>query len=352
MGTSTYTYDTLGRLVGATNTDPTGTSTYLFDGGDLLEELNPASGGDTVERPPPPAPSSTASASRAAPTSTPTPTPTSASSPNHNGTTLARHAYTPWGGHTTTGGAALDPYQNRHTFAGATGVRDDDGGLIDMRNRMYDTTLGIFISRDPIEAMTREPDRYVGGNPVGLVDPWGLCSVAGIRIGFMSRSDGGCKGSDGAREAIGAVGDGIARGSRAVGSYVYEHSAGLSQIAAGASAAAYAVCPFTGLSCGVGGFLSWTRAGLAGMSAHRTCEANGYITGACGLAGANLAMSVVGAGGPRHFTLQGRHFSQYTIDMNAARWNLRFAAGTFAASGLLNWTFGSTGADVHSGPAK
>lgn len=173
---TTYTYDGQSRRVA--KTDPTGTSTYLYDGGDLLEELNPASGGDTVE--------TTAGGTVLNRIGLAGTTYLHADAnanigelTDQNGVALARNAYTPWGRHTTTGGAALDPYQNRHTFAGATGVRDDNSGLIDMRNRMYDPTLGTFISRDPLEATTRAAYTYASASPTNLLDPYGLEPISG-----------------------------------------------------------------------------------------------------------------------------------------------------------------------------
>jgi RHS repeat-associated protein len=171
-----------------TKTDPTGTSTYLYDGGDLLEELTTApTGGDAVE--------TTAGGTvlnRITATGTaylhPDANANIGEVTNPNGTLQTRHAYAPWGNHTTTNtGSATDPYRNRHTFAGATGVRDDNGGLTDMRNRMYDPTLGTFISRDPLENSTHDPYRYAGGNPVSRLDPYGLddCGDTDSISGFL-----------------------------------------------------------------------------------------------------------------------------------------------------------------------
>ncbi len=41
--------------------------------------------------------------------------------------------------------------------------------------RYYDPTTGTFLTRDPIEAITRSPYAYVDGNPLNMVDPSGLC---------------------------------------------------------------------------------------------------------------------------------------------------------------------------------
>ena len=50
---------------------------------------------------------------------------------------------------------------------------DDETGLIYLRNRYYDPTIGRFITEDPI----RDGENwyvYAGNNPVNFVDPWGL----------------------------------------------------------------------------------------------------------------------------------------------------------------------------------
>lgn len=171
--TTSYTYDGTNRRV--TKTDTTGTNTYIYDGGDLLEEISTAiTGGDAVETT---AGGTVLNRITAAGQSYlhPDANANVGEVTDANGLTITRNAYSPWGNRTTIGSTATDPYLNRHGFAGTTGVRDDSGGLIDMRNRMYDPSLGIFISRDPIETFTHEAYRYVGGNPVALVDPYGLC---------------------------------------------------------------------------------------------------------------------------------------------------------------------------------
>ncbi|MGH9197837.1 MAG: RHS repeat-associated core domain-containing protein, partial [Acidimicrobiia bacterium] len=43
-----------------------------------------------------------------------------------------------------------------------------------LRARYYDPATGQFLTRDPIEAATREPYGYVGGNPLNATDPSGL----------------------------------------------------------------------------------------------------------------------------------------------------------------------------------
>ena len=51
---------------------------------------------------------------------------------------------------------------------------DAETGFQYLRARYYDPGTGQFLTRDPIEAVTRSPYGYVGGNPLNRVDPSGL----------------------------------------------------------------------------------------------------------------------------------------------------------------------------------
>jgi RHS repeat-associated protein len=55
---------------------------------------------------------------------------------------------------------------------GFTGEQTDENGLLYLRARYYNPTLGQFISLDPVETDNRFA--YVGGNPVNRRDPSGL----------------------------------------------------------------------------------------------------------------------------------------------------------------------------------
>ncbi len=43
--------------------------------------------------------------------------------------------------------------------------------------RFYDPTTGTFLSRDPLQAVTRSPYGYVYGNPLNDLDPLGMCGL-------------------------------------------------------------------------------------------------------------------------------------------------------------------------------
>ena len=53
-------------------------------------------------------------------------------------------------------------------------------GLVYLRARFYDPGTGQFMTRDPLQALTREPYVYVGDDPVARIDPSGLISVSGV----------------------------------------------------------------------------------------------------------------------------------------------------------------------------
>jgi RHS repeat-associated protein len=60
---------------------------------------------------------------------------------------------------------------NVFTFTGEQ--IDDSTGLEYLRTRYYDSETGSFISRDLLATPNRFS--YVAGDPVNLIDPWGLC---------------------------------------------------------------------------------------------------------------------------------------------------------------------------------
>lgn len=92
---------------------------------------------------------------------------------NSAGAVVATYTYDPYGKVTASTGTATNPFG----FAGQ--YTDAESGLQYLRARYYDPGTGVFITRDPIEAQTREPYGYVGGNPLNATDPAGLnkCEV-------------------------------------------------------------------------------------------------------------------------------------------------------------------------------
>jgi RHS repeat-associated protein len=59
-------------------------------------------------------------------------------------------------------------------LADAGQYTDAETGFQYLRARYYDPATGQFLTRDPIEAVTREANGYVGGNPLNVTDRSGL----------------------------------------------------------------------------------------------------------------------------------------------------------------------------------
>jgi len=204
-------------------------------------------------------------------------------------TVVTRSGYTPFGRKIEDG----DPGQSGDLgFCGALGVREEIGGLLDMRARLYDPTLGRFTSPDPWPAYLPEPitlNRYLYalGDPVSQVDPFGLFCLTG------KNDRGKCRGFEDVTER---VGQGIAK-PLDITSTVFT---GVAAISAGVSA----LCPFpcgiilAPVSAGAEGIALGT--GFAGGVAH--CAADWSFTNfdcAVGIAegsiGGFLKMGVEGA---------------------------------------------------------
>lgn len=83
-----------------------------------------------------------------------------------NGQSKAHYDYTSYG--LPEGDEGGLKQNNPFTY---TGREDDDTGLYYYRARYYDPELEVFISQDPLG----DKQRYVAGNPLSYVDPYGLC---------------------------------------------------------------------------------------------------------------------------------------------------------------------------------
>ncbi len=218
---------------------------------------------------------------------------------NDSRAVVGTYTYDAYGATTAKTGAATTPMRYAGQYA------DDESGLYWMRARYYDASTGQFISRDPVVSLTRSPYAYAGGNPLNATDPGGLWW-----------------GSDAAK---------------AVGGYIYEHSEGLSQIAAGASIASYAVC---GLAlqpefCAIGAGLGYVSTGLSGVTAYRECSRNGIVSQQCAVAGTDFGLSLAGTFVPPAMALRGEHFAERALLRNEARWNIGVAGANFGTDWLV-----------------
>lgn len=85
-----------------------------------------------------------------------------------------------------------DPYGNTIAFSGsnipnpfqfAGEYTDSESSLQYLRTRYYDPSTAQFLSRDPIEPVTRQPYAYAADNPLNLTDPtgaWPNINLGGI----------------------------------------------------------------------------------------------------------------------------------------------------------------------------
>lgn len=146
-----------------------------------------------------------------------------------SGRLLARYAYTPFGEKRTVEGdpGAAGPLG----FCGVLGVREEAGGLLDMRARLYHPGLGRFTSPDPWPPYLPEPvtlNRYLYalGDPISQVDPYGLFCWTG-------KSHGKCRGL---HDVVERVGGAMESGARAVApglSFASTVYAGVAAVATG-----------------------------------------------------------------------------------------------------------------------
>ncbi len=86
---------------------------------------------------------------------------------------LSEYTYTAFGERLLTAGADV-------SAMGFTSEQHDDSGLIYLRYRYLDPTVGQFISVDPLIGSTLDPYGYASGNPLQLSDPLGLLTMKEI----------------------------------------------------------------------------------------------------------------------------------------------------------------------------
>ncbi|MCP5528023.1 MAG: pre-peptidase C-terminal domain-containing protein [Verrucomicrobiales bacterium] len=80
------------------------------------------------------------------------------------------YAYRPFGEDLRHAAAVPNPFE----FAGQWGIMTEVNGLTHMRARMYDPTIGRFISEDPLAPLGEGVFTYADNNPVSYIDLTGL----------------------------------------------------------------------------------------------------------------------------------------------------------------------------------
>ena len=100
---------------------------------------------------------------------------------NASGAVVATFTYDPYGRLAAKTGTATTPL-------GFAEYTDAETGFQYLRARYYDPATGQFLTRDPIEPLTRSAYGYVGGNPLNGTDPSGLVApkVAAAGAGFAA----------------------------------------------------------------------------------------------------------------------------------------------------------------------
>jgi RHS repeat-associated protein len=112
---------------------------------------------------------------------------------------LSTFSYTPEGAVASATGSATTP------IGWAGEYRDPETGLTYLQARYYDPVTAQFLTRDPLEALTRSAYGYAGNNPLNLTDPTGLWPGEGLAKSIGDFFTGGDCG-DG---LLGGIGDAL-----------------------------------------------------------------------------------------------------------------------------------------------
>ncbi len=98
---------------------------------------------------------------------------------NSAGVYVNAYAYAPYGATI----AIQSTLNNPFTFVGLAGVTTQGTNLFNMRNRVYDSQTGQFLSQDPIGLAGGPNNReYAGNSPVNYIDPLGLCKTVTVYV--------------------------------------------------------------------------------------------------------------------------------------------------------------------------
>ena len=170
---------------------------------------------------------------------------------------------------------------------------DPETGLIYLRARYYDPTTAQFLTRDPLDALTRSAYGYVGDNPMNGADPTGLgCGIF---------DPGGCVRA--AVHAATSTANNLYQDYQAgggVNASVHVAAAEgvvLGAVAVGISTAGVGDAVIAGISVGaLGTAVSATSAAISIGVAGYDC-ANDPGTAQCTLDAIGAALSTIGVGG-------------------------------------------------------
>jgi RHS repeat-associated protein len=100
---------------------------------------------------------------------------------NDSAKTIERVEYSPYGLVTRRWNAAVAYHDTPFLYTGMLGNETDANGLVHMRARYYHPLLGRFINGDPARSGSNWY-AYANGNPLGYVDPSGLCAESAMDV--------------------------------------------------------------------------------------------------------------------------------------------------------------------------
>jgi RHS repeat-associated protein len=146
---------------------------------------------------------------------------------DENGNWRTKYSYDPYGNPAgTETNSAYPTVTTNQQYAGQ--YTDTETGYQYLRARYYDPTTGRFLTRDPIEALTRSAYGYVGGSPLNYTDPAGLCFGPMCAVEQALETVGAVveEAEDMAADVRDSVNDSVARAPGAAGAaieWVEEH---------------------------------------------------------------------------------------------------------------------------------
>ncbi|MGA9413411.1 MAG: RHS repeat-associated core domain-containing protein [Terriglobales bacterium] len=175
-GTTTFRYDPFGRRI--QKSGPLGTTNYLYDGKVLLETIDQNGSilarytqGANVDEPLAEVGSGGVDFYQQDGLASVT------SLSNSSGTLANTYTFDAFGKLTASTGTLANPFQ----YTGRES--DQETGLYYYRARFYDSSVGRFITEDPIGFRAGiDFYRYVRNNPVDMIDPTGLCEHCSIVV--------------------------------------------------------------------------------------------------------------------------------------------------------------------------
>ena len=193
-GANTYTYNSLNQLVSVTG--PGGTTTYSYNA--LGQRIAAIVNGETTQYLFDPSGLGNVVGTYSSSTSSPTVNYTyglgltsrvtvgatysfdfdalgsTSGLSDSSGSYVDRYEYLPFGTSQYSAQAVANPFQ----FGGASGVSSGNDGLVFMRARIMFTTLGRFLSSDPLSLQAPNVFAYASNSPTNALDPSGLSWIS------------------------------------------------------------------------------------------------------------------------------------------------------------------------------